>query len=176
MSKAITIPLISAVTVALLHLPVTAFAQPTAEGPSTRMVNVEGRAMRVLTIGMDHRTPGQPVIVLESDRKGALGPPALPPIPPDTPPGLRAEYEQLGEDMRSDYADARAFRRPSNVPVAVIIAAPPGRLKPPGDALARLQIARQSDWALESSNGLLIVSGRTGHNVQRDDPAWSRRR
>jgi hypothetical protein len=54
--------------------------------------------------------------------------------------------------------------------VAVIIAAPSGRLKHPGDTMMRLEIKHQSEWALQSSNGLLIVSGATGHVVQKDAP------
>lgn len=110
-------------------------------------------------------------VLPEADRKSALEPPTLPPIPADTPPGLRAEYEQIAENMLNDFAEARALRPTSGVPVAVIIAAPPGRLKPPNDALVRLQIKHQSEWALTSSKGLLVVSGAVGHNIQRDDPA-----
>ncbi|HXG57374.1 MAG TPA: alpha/beta hydrolase [Vicinamibacterales bacterium] len=109
-------------------------------------------------------------VLPEADRKRALEPPTLPPIPPDTPPGLRAEYEQVSANMLNDYAEARSLHPDSGVPVAVIVASPPGRLKSDG-ALVRLQIAHQGDWALSSSNGLLIVSGSVGHNIQRDDPA-----
>jgi hypothetical protein len=59
--------------------------------------------------------------------KKVLEPPTLPPIPPDTPAGLRAEYEVLGQNMLTDFAEARSFTRPMGVPVAVIVAAPPGR-------------------------------------------------
>ena len=52
-----------------------------------------------------------------------------------------------------------------------MIAAPPGRLKHPGEVLMRLQIEHQANWALDSSNGLLIVSGAVEHNVAKADPS-----
>ena len=106
-----------------------------------------------------------------AERKAALEPPDVPTIPPDTPAGLRAEYELLQQNMRTDYAEARGLRPAGGVPVAVVIAAPPGRLKHPGEVLMRLQIKHQADWALDSSNGLLIVSGAVGHNVAKADPS-----
>ena len=106
-----------------------------------------------------------------AERAEAMKPPDVPTIPPDTPPGLRAEYENLQQNMRTEFAEARGLRPAAGVPVAVVIAAPPGRLKHPGDVLMRLQIKHQSDWALASSNGLLIVSGAVGHNVAKADPS-----
>lgn len=106
-----------------------------------------------------------------AERKEALTPPDVPTIPPDTPTGLRAEYENLQQNMRTDFAEARGLRPASGVPVAVVIAAPPGRLKHPGEVRMRLQIKHQANWVLESSNGLLIVSGAVGHNVAKADPS-----
>ena len=40
-----------------------------------------------------------------------------------------------------------------------------------GGAIVRLQIARQSEWALTSRDGLFVLAGHTGHQVHRDDPA-----
>jgi hypothetical protein len=56
------------------------------------------------------------------------------------------------------------------VPVAVIVAAPPGRLEHPGEILMRLQIKHQSERALQSSKALFILTGESGHNVQEDAP------
>jgi len=106
-----------------------------------------------------------------AERNEALKPPEVPTIPPDTPTGLRAEYENLQQNIRMDFAEARGLRPAGGVPVAVVIASPPGRLKHPGDVLMRLQIKHQANWALDSSNGLLIVSGAVGHNVAKADPA-----
>jgi pimeloyl-ACP methyl ester carboxylesterase len=106
----------------------------------------------------------------EAERAQALAPPVLPPIPPDTPPGLLAEMEFLKGEMLSGGVEGRKLQQKPGVPVAVIIAAPPGRLKHPGEIMMRLQIKHQSEWALQSSKALLIVSGDSGHNVQKDAP------
>jgi pimeloyl-ACP methyl ester carboxylesterase len=79
-----------------------------------------------------------------AERNEALKPPDVPTIPPDTPPGLRAEYENIQQNIRTEYAEARGLRPAGGVPVAVVIAAPPGRLEHPGDVLMRLQIKHQS--------------------------------
>ena len=63
------------------------------------------------------------------EREKILAPPTLPEIPPDTPPGLRAEYEVVGSEMVKDFPEARSLRLPSGVPIAVVKAAPPGRVK-----------------------------------------------
>jgi len=103
------------------------------------------------------------------NRKIALEPPVIPEIPPDTPSGLRAEYEQIKENMLTDFAEARSFRQPAGVPVSVVISARKGG-SVVTDALLRLQISNQAEWAFTSSNGLLIVSDAVGHIVHRDDP------
>lgn len=43
-------------------------------------------------------------------REKELASPTLPPIPPDTPPGLRAEYELILSEMANDYPEARSLR------------------------------------------------------------------
>lgn len=105
------------------------------------------------------------------DRPRGLGPPDLPAIPVDTPSGLRAALEQMLEEMRNDYPTARAFKQPSGIPVAVVITTRADRLKGNGGPLVRLQIDKQSEWALASRNGLFVLAGHTGHQVHRDDPA-----
>jgi hypothetical protein len=107
----------------------------------------------------------------EPERARALADPDLPPIPPGIPAGVRAEDEVILENFLKDWPEARSIPEVMHVPVAVVIAAPPGRLNGNGAAMMRLQITHQSDWALKSVNGLVLVSGRVGHLVQRDDPA-----
>jgi pimeloyl-ACP methyl ester carboxylesterase len=85
-----------------------------------------------------------------AERAKVLAPPVLSPVPPDTPPGLRAEIELIAREMLSNGADGRKLHQKAGVPVAVIIAAPPGRLTPPGDTMMRLEIKHQSEWALQS--------------------------
>ena len=105
------------------------------------------------------------------DRQAALQPPVLPPIPPETPAGLRAVYEQLLLEMRDDYPSARQWRHPAGIPVAVVITTRADRLRGNGGAMVRLQVRHQSEWALGSANSLFVLAGHTGHQVHRDDPA-----
>jgi hypothetical protein len=117
------------------------------------------------------RTPEETAAAFpESERGQALAPPVLPPVPPKAPPGLLAEIEFLKGEMLSACVEGRRLKQKGGVPVAVIIAAPPGRLEHPGEIMMRLQIKHQSEWALQSSKGLFIVSGETGHNVAKDAP------
>jgi pimeloyl-ACP methyl ester carboxylesterase len=98
-------------------------------------------------------------------------------LPADTPPGLKAALEQVQEYTSTEFADIRALKVPSSLPVAVLIAGtPPGPL--PQNALTTnvnilrlMQIRHQADWALSSPTGLLLVSRQAGHNVVQDAPA-----
>jgi pimeloyl-ACP methyl ester carboxylesterase len=105
------------------------------------------------------------------DRKAALEPPVLPEIPPGTPPGLAAVYEQQLNEMRDDYPSARGWKQPPGIPVAVVITTRADRLRGNGGAMVRLQMKHQSEWALGSPNSLFVLAGHTGHQVHRDDPA-----
>jgi pimeloyl-ACP methyl ester carboxylesterase len=104
-------------------------------------------------------------------RQRALGPPDLPAIPPDTPAGLRAVFQQLLNEMRDDFPSARSWRQPANIPVAVVVTTRADRLRGDGGAMVRLQIRHQSEWALLSPDSLFVTAGHTGHQVHRDDPA-----
>jgi pimeloyl-ACP methyl ester carboxylesterase len=103
-------------------------------------------------------------------RTRALAPPDLPPIPADTPAGLRAVFEQLLIEMRDDFPSARGWRQPANIPVAVVVTTRADRLRGDGGAMVRLQIKHQSEWALASPDSLFVTAGHTGHQVHRDDP------
>ena len=119
----------------------------------------------------EERAKGLP----EEQRKEILAPPTLPAIPPDTPAGLRAEYEVVGSEMVNDYPEARSLRLPSGVPVAMIKAMPPGRLKSSGPDLLQRGENRLEELAVTSPKGLAIVATHVGHMVHRDDPglvAW----
>jgi pimeloyl-ACP methyl ester carboxylesterase len=109
--------------------------------------------------------------VSPGDRASVLAPPTLPPIPPDTPPGLRAEFAVVASEMTNDFPEARSLRAPSGMPIAVVVATPPGRLQGPGGVMVRLQMKHQAEWALASPKGLFIAADHVGHMVHRDDPA-----
>jgi pimeloyl-ACP methyl ester carboxylesterase len=108
--------------------------------------------------------------VPESDRERVMLPPTMPPIPPDTPPGLRAEFEIVAAEMTNNYPEARSLRQPSGVPVAVVIATPPSRLQGLGGAMVRLQMKHQAEWAVTSPRGVFVAASHVGHMVHRDDP------
>lgn len=105
------------------------------------------------------------------EREQVLAPPTLPEIPPDTPPGLRAEYEVVGSEMVNDYPEARSLRLPSGVPIAVVVAAPPGRIKGSGGVTRLLNNHHLAELALTSPKGLFVVAAHVGHLVHRDDPS-----
>jgi pimeloyl-ACP methyl ester carboxylesterase len=103
-------------------------------------------------------------------RAAALAPPEIPSVAPNTPDRLRAEFELTRKEMLSDGQESRTLRRVSGVPVAIVIATPPGRLKGDGGSIVRLMIKRNVELALSSPGGLLITASHVGHQVQRDDP------
>ncbi|HEX8031522.1 MAG TPA: alpha/beta hydrolase [Vicinamibacterales bacterium] len=116
-------------------------------------------------------TRAERAAVLSGDaRERALRPPELPAIPADTPPGLRAVYEQLLNEMRDDFPSARTWRQPANIPVGVIVTARADRLRGDGVVTVRLQIRHQSEWALSTPDSVFTIAGHTGHQVHRDDP------
>jgi pimeloyl-ACP methyl ester carboxylesterase len=104
-------------------------------------------------------------------RAAAMAPPALPPIPPNTPAGLRAEFEQIGKEMISDGAESRTLRPVSGIPIAAVVATPPGRMRGNSGAVTRLAMTHVSDWVLASPNGLFVAASHVGHFVHVDDPA-----
>ena len=110
-------------------------------------------------------------VVSAAEREKVLAPPTMPPIPPDTPQGLRAEYEVVASEMTRDYPEARSLGSWPAVPTAVVVATPPGRLRGLGGAMTRLQIRHQNEWALASPKGMFVTAGHVGHMVHRDDPA-----
>jgi pimeloyl-ACP methyl ester carboxylesterase len=106
------------------------------------------------------------------DRKAALAPPVLPEIPPGTPPGLAAVYQQQLNEMRDDYPSARSWKQPPGISVAVVITTRTDRMGGNGGAMVRLQMKHQSEWVLGSPNSLFVLAGHTGHQVHRDDPQF----
>ena len=83
---------------------------------------------------------------------------------------MRAEYEDIRENLLNDFAEARTLKPRTDVPISVVVATPPGRLKHPGDVQMRLAIRHWTDLVLGSTNGLLIVSGDVKHNIAGNDP------
>lgn len=109
-------------------------------------------------------------VLPEAQRAAALAPPSFPPIPPTTPPGVRAEFEEMARDMLSDGQQARLFRAVTTVPIAVVVATPPGRMRGVGGLLTRLTIQHTLDFVLSAPNGMMVTASHVSHSVQRDDP------
>ena len=105
------------------------------------------------------------------DHPRAFEPPTFPPMPPETPPGLRAALEQLMIETRNEYPTARSFKPPAGIPAAVVVTTRADRLEGNGGPMVRLHIKKQQEWALSSPNGLFVLAGHSGHQVQRNDPA-----
>jgi pimeloyl-ACP methyl ester carboxylesterase len=103
---------------------------------------------------------------------GSAGTGGAPPIP-DHPPAARAEMEQIIQYGSTGFAEIRALQVPSDLPVAVLIgaAAASGSSNSDFKLFKRLQVRHQSDWALSSPAGLLLVSAQSGHQVMEDVPA-----
>jgi hypothetical protein len=110
--------------------------------------------------------------VSPEERAQVTAPPTMPSIPPDTPAGLRAEYQVVASEMTGEYAEARSLRPPTGIPTVVVVATPPGRLKGLGGAMVRLQIKHQEEWAIGSPRGMLVVASHVGHMVIVTIPTW----
>jgi pimeloyl-ACP methyl ester carboxylesterase len=117
-------------------------------------------------------TPAEKAAAVSStDRAAVLAPPTLPPIPPETPSGLRAEFGVVASEMTNDFPEARSLRIPAGIPIAVVVATPPARLQGLGGVMLRLQMQHQAEWALTSPRGLFVAADHVGHMEHRDDPA-----
>jgi pimeloyl-ACP methyl ester carboxylesterase len=98
-------------------------------------------------------------------------------VPPNLPPGMQAEFENIVHLGQTDTAEAHSLRPPAGLPTAVVVGA--GKyergqnLAPPEIAagLLRLQIKHQLEWALSSPQGLMLIARHSGHYVHQDDPA-----
>ena len=112
----------------------------------------------------------------EDDRLGPTGRQvafAAPQIPPTAPAGLRAEFENIVQNLRTEFAEARAARPPSTIPSAVVISTQrnwSGATPEIAAGLLRLAITHQQEWALSSPQGMFVVARHVGHIVHRDDP------
>jgi pimeloyl-ACP methyl ester carboxylesterase len=97
-------------------------------------------------------------------------------LPPDLHTGMRAELDNIRRLMANDFTELNAVRPPAGIPVAAVVAA--GKLDQVRDpverstreAILRIQIRHQQDWALSSPQGLFAVTKRGGHNVHHDNP------
>lgn len=110
-------------------------------------------------------------VVLPEDRAAALATPVLPSLPANTPPGIKAELEQVGLEIVNDGQEARRFRPLFGIPVAVIVATPPNRMRGSNGAVTRQGIQRDLELVLSLPNSLLVTANHVGHAVHERDPA-----
>ena len=73
--------------------------------------------------------------------------------------------------MISDGAESRTFKPVTSIPIAIVVATPPNRLRGDGGPVTRLMIQRDLEMVLASPSGMLITADHVGHAVQNDDPA-----
>jgi pimeloyl-ACP methyl ester carboxylesterase len=98
----------------------------------------------------------------------------VPVIPPNTPAGLKAEMDNIVQNIRTEFSEVRTARPPAHIPAAVVIGAGKtqlGRTPEIAAALLRLQIKHQQEWVLHSPQGLMVVSKHLRHMVHQNDPA-----
>jgi pimeloyl-ACP methyl ester carboxylesterase len=103
-------------------------------------------------------------------RQVAFAPPVL---SPTVPAGVKAEVDNISQNLKTEFAEARAARPPESIPSAVVISTQRtwnGATPEMSAALLRLVIKHQQDWAMSTSKGLVIVASHVGHLVHRDDP------
>ena len=53
---------------------------------------------------------------------------AVPVIPPSTPPGVKAEMDNIVQNIRTEFSQVRAARPPAHIPAAVVVGA--GKTRP----------------------------------------------
>ena len=96
-------------------------------------------------------------------------------LPPDLPTGMRAEVDNIRRLMANDFAELNAVRPPAGIPVAAVVAAGKiDRIRDPverstREAILRIQLRHQQEWALSSPQGLFAVTQRGGHYVHHDN-------
>ena len=83
---------------------------------------------------------------------------------------MRAEVELIGSEMVNDYPEARSLSEPSGIPIVVVSAMPPNRLKSRGNRGFGIEPWEQAGLALTSPKGMFVVASHVGHVVHRDDP------
>jgi pimeloyl-ACP methyl ester carboxylesterase len=113
----------------------------------------------------------QAKLVPPEERAAVLAPPTMPPIPPNARPGMRAEIELIASEMVNDYPEARSLSEPSGIPIVVVSAMPPNRLRSRGNRGFGIEPWEQAGLALRSPKGMFVVASHVGHMVHRDDPA-----
>jgi pimeloyl-ACP methyl ester carboxylesterase len=108
-------------------------------------------------------------VVAPEQRADVLAAPAIPPIPADTPVGVRAELEEIAKEMTNG-RQARLLAPLPAVPIAVVIATPPARMRGVSGAITRLQIQQTLELVLSVPNGILVTASHVGHAVHASDP------
>jgi hypothetical protein len=71
--------------------------------------------------------------------------------------------------MISDGAESRTLRSLSGLPIAIIVATPPQRMRGASGAITRLIIQHNLELALASPNGILVTTN-VGHWVHEHEP------
>jgi pimeloyl-ACP methyl ester carboxylesterase len=119
--------------------------------------------------GADPTREEKAAVVPPENRAETLAPPVLPPLPPDTPAGLRAELEEVGKEMINDGKESRSLRPVAGVPIGIVVATPSGRMQGVSGAITRLIIQRHLELAMSVQNGILVTAN-VGHNVHDHEP------
>jgi hypothetical protein len=122
----------------------------------------EYRALQARDLLSEALNPGlrredQAKFVPAEERAAVLAPPTMPLIPPNAPPGMRAEMELVSSEMVNDYPETRSLSEPSGIPIVVVSAMPPNRLKSRGNRAFGIEPWDQAGLALTSPKGMFVV-------------------
>ena len=71
--------------------------------------------------------------------------------------------EVILAEMGNDYPEARSLRAPTGIPIVVVNAMPPARLKSRTAIGIGLGPGEQGDLALSSPKGMYVVASHVGH-------------
>ena len=95
------------------------------------------------------------------------------------PPALRAEGEVVAQLYKNGWADFFALPPVPDVPVVILMA---GKAEMPPElkaAFGKQRILHFAKWAADVSDGMLVMTGSSGHYIQQSEPdlvVWAVRR
>ena len=97
----------------------------------------------------------------------------------EAPPAVRGELEISAHQIKNGWADFFALPPVPDVPVVILMAT---KVEMPPEvkaAFGKQRVLHFAKWAADASDGMLVVTGRSGHYIQQSEPelvTWAVRR